>query len=545
MSLPNGSIRLPSFEQLLSRADEALLQELLGRSTMRLLQATQGRDLSLAGMRRVLIAMRPPELLLEDRNAVRIMLEMFRPEEMQALRDLTGLKDLSAESGGAGLSPRSAAFAVFLSGLGVNRSAAADLSEPQHSVVCCQPTRALFPHQREALRKAEIALSVHPRRVMLHMPTGSGKTRTAMQLVANHLRQTPDGTVVWLATSEELCDQAAREFGDAWQCGGDREIKMIRLWGSHQLQRDVICSREPKVIIAGLSKLHSARMQDQTLLPFLGDVVTLVVFDEAHQAIAPTYRGVTDGLLSRNLETKLLGLTATPGRTWNDIGADSELSNYFGSMKVTLEVPGFKSPIDYLIKEGYLAKPNFRRIVGSLASRWSATDRDRLAESLDVPEDLRERLADDDLRNVAIVRETESLLRNHSRILVFAATVRHAELLAAALGGMGLAAAAVTGKTSPERRSRFVNWFRDESDEARTLVNYGVFTTGFDAPRTSAAVIARPTKSLVLFSQMVGRALRGPRAGGNPAAEIVTVVDTSLPGFGDLVAAFTNWEDVW
>ena len=77
------------------------------------------------------------------------------------------------------------------------------------------------------------------------------------------------------------------------------------------------------------------------------------------------------------------------------------------------------------------------------------------------------------------------------------------------------------------------------------LCNYGVLTTGFDAPRTSAAVIVRPTRSLVLYSQMVGRAIRGPAAGGNEACEIVTIVDTALPGFGDVADAFSNWEDVW
>jgi superfamily II DNA or RNA helicase len=77
------------------------------------------------------------------------------------------------------------------------------------------------------------------------------------------------------------------------------------------------------------------------------------------------------------------------------------------------------------------------------------------------------------------------------------------------------------------------------------LINYGVLTTGFDAPATSAAIIARPTRSLVLYSQMVGRATRGVKAGGNAEAEIVTVVDPHLPGFGSVAEAFKNWEDVW
>ena len=77
------------------------------------------------------------------------------------------------------------------------------------------------------------------------------------------------------------------------------------------------------------------------------------------------------------------------------------------------------------------------------------------------------------------------------------------------------------------------------------LVNFGVLTTGFDAPRASAVVIARPTQSLVLYTQMVGRGIRGPKAGGTKECTILTVVDPNLPGFGDVAKAFLNWEDVW
>ena len=73
------------------------------------------------------------------------------------------------------------------------------------------------------------------------------------------------------------------------------------------------------------------------------------------------------------------------------------------------------------------------------------------------------------------------------------------------------------------------------------LFNYAVLTAGFDAPRTRCAIIARPTKSLVLYSQMVGRAMRGTRSGGNKSCEIYTVVDTALPGFGSVVEAFSHW----
>ncbi len=77
------------------------------------------------------------------------------------------------------------------------------------------------------------------------------------------------------------------------------------------------------------------------------------------------------------------------------------------------------------------------------------------------------------------------------------------------------------------------------------VFNYGVLTAGFDAPRTRCVIIARPTTSLVLYSQMAGRAMRGPRVGGNSKADILTVADTSLQGYASVTDAFTNWEELW
>ena len=104
---------------------------------------------------------------------------------------------------------------------------------------------------------------------------------------------------------------------------------------------------------------------------------------------------------------------------------------------------------------------------------------------------------------------------------------------------------AVTGMTNASERTRVIQRFKRSDRRKRVLVNFGVLTTGFDAPAASAALIARPTKSLVLYSQMVGRVIRGPRAGGTAHCEVVTVVDTNLPGFGDVADAFMNWEDAW
>jgi DNA repair protein RadD len=103
----------------------------------------------------------------------------------------------------------------------------------------------------------------------------------------------------------------------------------------------------------------------------------------------------------------------------------------------------------------------------------------------------------------------------------------------------------VSSRNTSSERVAAINTYLRVDDDARVLCNFGVLTTGFDAPKTSAALIARPTLSLVLYSQMIGRAMRGPKAGGNHEAEIVTVVDPGLPGFSSVESAFSNWEDVW
>ena len=166
--------------------------------------------------------------------------------------------------------------------------------------------------------------------------------------------------------------------------------------------------------------------------------------------------------------------------------------------------------------------------------------------SIDYDSTILESLSEDVTRNAKIVDEIRHLINEgHQRIIFFAASVRHAEVIAAVLTALEIDGRVVTGKTGTTARSRAIKAFRGTQAKPMVLCNFGVLTTGFDAPNTSAALIARPTKSLVLFSQMVGRATRGPKAGGNETCTISTVVDVDLPGFGNVADAFTNWEDVW
>ena len=377
--------------------------------------------------------------------------------------------------------------------------------------------------------------------MVLHMPTGSGKTRMAMHIVCRHLLQHTATAVIWLANSEELCEQAADEFSRAWQCLGNRSVDLHRFWGDRTLNTANI---QDGLVVGGFPKLYALAKNDPTHIAALGDKTTLLVIDEAHQAIAPTYALIIQGLAARQFDMPVLGLTATPGRTWNNPDADRLLADFFANAKVTLDVPGYGNPVDFLVKQGFLAAPTFHRIEHA-PTNLTPSDLAQLECDLDVPAAILKKLAADEVRTVKIVRELEKLMANHQRIIVFATTVGHAHLLTAVLCARNVLARCVTANTGEQGRADNIEWFKEQSSEQKVIVNFGVLTTGFDAPQTSAVLIARPTKSLVLYSQMVGRAIRGPKAGGNISAEIVTVVDTALPGFGDVASAFTNWEDVW
>jgi len=433
------------------------------------------------------------------------------------------------------------ALPVLYSFFGVVRDEHASSDLPSDAVKA-KAGYALFNHQRTAAERAMKALEIEPRKVVLHMPTGAGKTRTAMHIVAAHLRQHEPTVVCWLAQNAELLDQAADEFENAWRCLGNRETSLFRFWGH---RKPDILNIHDGIIVAGLGKISALDSRDPATLLKLADRVSLTVIDEAHQAIAPTYAAILTALYSKRPHNALLGLTATPGRSWSDIDEDRELSSYFEGCKITLEVEGYNDPVDFLIDQRYLARPIFHTLNSDAGLQLTKQDVKELSTSIDVPEQVLRRLGLDAQRNLKILSAVEDLLSRHSRVIVFAPSVENARMLTAILSLRGREAYLITGRSDPRERGRIINRFKSDADPAMVIVNYGVLTTGFDAPAISAAVIARPTWSLVLYSQMIGRATRGTRAGGNVEAEIVTVVDPHLPGFGSLADAFKNWEDVW
>jgi len=538
-------IQLMTFSELIARADESALQELVGRPALQLVGLLDPTYLTPGNMRTLALSLRSPAGMLQDPKTRRVLTDLMSPEDAASLAGFLCCEDsqnvystLGETKFKAGSYLESKLFEFFGVALPVETD---DLvvHEPMDDVPAGY---ALFPYQRSVASRAFDLMNRDPRRLLVHMPTGAGKTRTTMHLIARHLTAREPTLVLWLAYSDELCEQAASEFERAWQSLGNREIAVARLWGVYD--PDTADMRDG-LIVAGLSKVYARTKRSIDFIARLADKTSLVIIDEAHQAVADTYRLVLETVFSKQPTTALLGLTATPGRTWDDITADLELAEFFARQKVCIEIPGYTNPMEYLIDEGFLARPSFTPLHYDGGVQVTPEDIRDMARALDIPDRILKALAEDAKRNLHIIFTIERLMERHDRVIVFAATVQHADLLSAVLCARGHSAASVTSRTGLTDRKRAIARFRSGTEGSMVLCNYGVLTTGFDAPRTSAAVIARPTKSLVLYSQMVGRAIRGPRAGGNTDAEIVTVVDQGLPGFGDVGEAFMNWEDVW
>ncbi|MFN8503502.1 DEAD/DEAH box helicase family protein [Kouleothrix sp.] len=123
------------------------------------------------------------------------------------------------------------------------------------------------------------------------------------------------------------------EFEQAWHTLGDRAVAVQRYWGGYT--PDLAQARDGDCR-PSLSKLYRAAMDNLGLISNLAGRCSLVVIDEAHQAIAETYQLVLNTLATQGRTAALLGLTATPGRTWNDVDADAVLAAFFGSRKVVL-----------------------------------------------------------------------------------------------------------------------------------------------------------------------------------------------------------------
>jgi superfamily II DNA or RNA helicase len=397
---------------------------------------------------------------------------------------------------------------------------------------------ALFDYQDDLAGKVcDFITSKKERACLLQLPTGAGKTRVAMEGIARFLSSRDEssrGTMVWMAHSEELCDQAAETFARVWTSVGDSEIRLTRFWGSH---RPAPSEMRGAFVVAGYQKLvsWSERPDSTTGLDRFRAGLRLVIVDEAHKALAPTVKRFLSA--SASPDTQLLGLTATPGRNQDDEIANRRLASLFGNQLLRSEILG-EDPIARLQERSILSKVSRK----TLRSSYKLPARDSDDADGDItPRDLA-RLASDRQRNAMIVDEVAKQVSQLRPTIVFCCSVEHARALAALTAAAGILASYVDCRMSGRRRRRTIEAFRQ--GEVSALFNFGVLSAGFDAPNTQCVIVARPTSSIVLYSQMIGRGLRGSAIGGSENFVLVDVQD-NLTRYGDVGRVYDFFREFW
>lgn len=397
---------------------------------------------------------------------------------------------------------------------------------------------SLHDYQEDLVRNISTMLDrLAPQRGMLSLPTGAGKTRVTAEAVIRWVKRVGDlkGPVLWIAQTEELCEQAVQSWKFVWsKVGAERPLAISRLWGSNEVG-DVV--DHPHLVVATDAKLERCLGIDQ--YAWLRQAV-LVIVDEAHTAISKRYTEILGQLELTQYETgrHLLGLTATPFRNTNE-DETRRLVNRFGNRRLDQGVFPSGDPYRDLQDWGMLAQVEHRTLEGGRIelTRDEKTHADRMAMLSRAAE---QRLADDHARSRRIVDSVAELPEDWPTLL-FATSVDHAKYLAAMLNDQGVPSAAVDSTTSAQDRRTRIEKFRN--GRIRVLTNYGVLTQGFDAPATRAVVVARPVYSTNVYQQMIGRGLRGPRNGGKDSCLILNVSD-NIENF-DTQLAFTQFEHLW
>lgn len=385
-------------------------------------------------------------------------------------------------------------------------------------------------------------------KTIIHMPTGSGKTKTTIvSLLENNLKTNflNENLIIWLAHSDELCEQAKDAFEELWKLYGTCNLPLLRL--KDQKLED-IKKISGGIIIVTYPKLHRMRMNPvgSKILEFIRSKNKFIIADEAHMVPAQTFRDSIE-FISKLDFTHLIGLSATPGGYYID--QTEELSNYFLKNKITITDDQNKElendePISFLQKKGVLSYIKAHQVKTDFNFEFTSEEQQRILSSFDEglnPELIKE-MGEDIERNMCIYGELSNLYEQNLSTIVFACSLRHTKLLHKICILSGMKVAKIDDKTSNHNRKKIVKDFKNK--EIKIIFNYGVLSTGFDAPGTEAILIARPTTSPIIYSQMLGRGLRGPKFGGKSECLLIDLKD-NLIGLPDEKTCFTLFNNYY
>ena len=220
------------------------------------------------------------------------------------------------------------------------------------------------------------------------------------------------------------------------------------------------------------------------------------------QSNSNQYQQIIEKLTQVNPEVKLLGLTATPYRLGMGWIYKKHYRGFIRSEeKRPFEHCIYELPLRYLIKREYLTEPN---LVDATIEHYDFSSLRSNASGEYNPTDMNHLLNKNPRVTQGIIEQVIELGEERQGIMIFAATVEHAKEVFSYLPTK--VSALITGATDNTERDKLIKAFKRK--EIKYLVNVSVLTTGFDAPHVDMIAILRPTQSVSLYQQIIGRGLR-------------------------------------
>ncbi|MFC1609810.1 DEAD/DEAH box helicase [Myxococcota bacterium] len=346
------------------------------------------------------------------------------------------------------------------------------------------------------------------RRQLVCLPTGTGKTVIFAQFPRFFRMQK---RMLVLAHREELLTQARDKI---LRANPELRVEIEKANRKASPDCDVVVASVPT-----LGRKRSARIEKLDIEDFY-----LIVVDEAHHATAATYRRVLERfeLFADDTRRLLVGFTATPKR-----GDGEGLDAVFQSIVFSHTLPemvdaGFLAPVAGFRVETAVDLSGVRTRMGDFVTS-------QLSRAVNVRG-----------RNDLVVKIFQDMLGDR-QTLVFCVDVAHAKSLAQSFGDAGVRVAAVTGEMEQESRRQALADF--SAGNIQVLTNCMVLTEGYDESSISGIILARPTRSSLLYTQMIGRGTRL-----HPGKQEVTIVDVvdvtrdkklaTLPGLFGLSTTF-------
>jgi len=308
------------------------------------------------------------------------------------------------------------------------------------------------------------------------LPTGAGKSLTLAAFIEGAIRHYPSTRIVVLTHVKELIEQDMKAIVRYWP------EAPVGVWSAGLGQK-----QRRQVTVAGIQSVHK--------LPATFGGTDLVIVDEAHlipRSADTMYGRFIAGLKAYNPHLKVIGLTATPYRM--DSGMLTE-----GEHRVFTDI-AYDINVGKLIKEGYLCP---------LISKAGVTKADLSSVHTRggefVPSELQAAMDQEHLIEGAL-DEVAALAPDRNHILAFCAGIDHSRHVAEAARRRGWTADYVSGEMAAGERDAKIADFK--AGRTRILCNAMLLTTGFDYPSIDCIAMLRPTKSVGLYVQIMGRGLR-------------------------------------